>query len=209
MYDRTIGDKVLTLQVSGMLWNRSLVMRDLETGSLWSHLLGECKRGPLQGEVLETISGRMMTWGAWKEKYPETTVLNLSRTARGFTRKMYDQQLDRLVYGIRVDGAVKAYPLSVLAKTNVLQDEWAGNKLIVVYDEAEAQVSAYLRDQGGETRSFKPALHQGRLVDHSGTLWDARSGEEVGGEGRLKPLLGIVSFRKAWRVFHPDSAWAE
>ena len=37
----------LTLVVSGMLWNRNLVMLDLETESLWSHILGEAKAGVL------------------------------------------------------------------------------------------------------------------------------------------------------------------
>ena len=45
MYAREAKGQTLTFQVSGMLWKRSLVMRDIETGSLWSHLLGVEKLG--------------------------------------------------------------------------------------------------------------------------------------------------------------------
>ena len=56
VYASEVGGKKLTFQVSGKLWNRSLVMRDLETGSLWSHILGECMEGELMGKKLELIT---------------------------------------------------------------------------------------------------------------------------------------------------------
>ena len=39
VFDRRVDSQVLTFQVSGMLWNRTLVMYDTETQSLWSLLL--------------------------------------------------------------------------------------------------------------------------------------------------------------------------
>ena len=51
MYARTVEERELTLQVSGMLWQRSLVMRDLETGTLWSHLMGKAMEGELKGTI--------------------------------------------------------------------------------------------------------------------------------------------------------------
>ena len=53
MYARKVGDQVLTLQVSGKLWNRSLVIRDIETESLWSHILGKCMDGDLKDATFD------------------------------------------------------------------------------------------------------------------------------------------------------------
>jgi hypothetical protein len=38
-----------------MLWNRSLEMRNVETGSLWSHILGEAMQGDLKGTTLQPL----------------------------------------------------------------------------------------------------------------------------------------------------------
>ena len=47
--------KDVTLRVSGMLWKHNLVMQDLETRSLWSHMLGECMAGELKGARLTML----------------------------------------------------------------------------------------------------------------------------------------------------------
>jgi hypothetical protein len=70
VYDRTVNEKLLTLCVSGQLWNRSLVMLDIETRSLWSHILGEAMAGELKGQLLKPIPSDMVTWAAWKRDHP-------------------------------------------------------------------------------------------------------------------------------------------
>ena len=72
----------LVFQVSGKLWQRSLVMRDLQTGSLWAHLLGECMEGPLKGKTLTPIPAAITSWKEWKTAHPNTTVLSLKRSAK-------------------------------------------------------------------------------------------------------------------------------
>ena len=61
MYDRQVKDQEVTLTVSGKLWNRSLVMQDTETKSLWSHILGEAMDGELKGVVLKSLPSDMVT----------------------------------------------------------------------------------------------------------------------------------------------------
>ena len=72
MYARTVGQQTLTLAVSGLLWNRSLVMIDQETGSHWSHLMGTAMKGPLKGEKLEVFPSTMTDWATWRAKYVNT-----------------------------------------------------------------------------------------------------------------------------------------
>ena len=89
VYASEVDGKKLTFQVSGQLWQRSLVMRDLETESLWSHILGECMQGELKGKKLELIPAEMTTWKQWLADHPQTTVLDMSPTAKRFDRECF------------------------------------------------------------------------------------------------------------------------
>ena len=89
VYARKAREKILTFQVSGKLWNRSLVMRDMETGSLWSHILGSCMEGTLRGSDLKILAAVMTTWDDWRKKNPHTTVLNLPRTSAEYNKEFY------------------------------------------------------------------------------------------------------------------------
>jgi hypothetical protein len=64
-------------------------MYDKETMSLWNTLMGEPVVGPLadSGIQLERRAVVTTTWGAWKKKHPETTVLSL-KTGH---RRNYDE----------------------------------------------------------------------------------------------------------------------
>ena len=55
VYDRRVGDRVLTFVNSGALWRDTLVMQDRETGTLWTPATGEAIHGPLAGQKLRPI----------------------------------------------------------------------------------------------------------------------------------------------------------
>ena len=58
---------------------RSLIMSDVETNTEWSHLLGRGMAGTHKDKVLTSIVSDMVTWTAWRDQYPETTALDMSR----------------------------------------------------------------------------------------------------------------------------------
>ena len=89
MYVREVDGQELTLRVSGKLWMRSLVMSDVETKTEWSHLLGRGMKGQLKGKQLKAIVADMVTWSAWREEFPDTTVLDMRNTSRNYTRDFY------------------------------------------------------------------------------------------------------------------------
>jgi hypothetical protein len=91
VFDRRVDNQMLTFQVSGMLWNRTLVMYDSETKSLWSLLLEKGVRGPMTGRKLTTLPSELTTWKKWKSLHPETTVLNMSHMQDRFVREFYDE----------------------------------------------------------------------------------------------------------------------
>ena len=80
MYARGVKDQTFTLGVSGLLWNHSLIMIDEETETLWNQLLGQAKRGPLEGHTLRQLPRMMTDWQTCRQLHPDTTVMALSRT---------------------------------------------------------------------------------------------------------------------------------
>ena len=78
MHVRQVGDRTLTFIVSGKLWRNSLIMQDKKTGSLWSHVTGECLDGEYKGTQLEMIPVVQTTWAEWSKDHPDTRVLKKS-----------------------------------------------------------------------------------------------------------------------------------
>ncbi len=78
VHDRRVGEKELTLGVSGKLIDGNLVMYDTETDSLWHQASGEAKDGELEGQQLAELPAEewgVYRWGEWLELHPETLVL--------------------------------------------------------------------------------------------------------------------------------------
>lgn len=207
MYASEVKGRRLNFCVSGMLWQRSLVMKDLETGSLWSHILGEAMRGRLKGTRLETLPAVMTSWEEWRREHPDTTVIDLSRTADRFTPE-FQKRPNRFVLGVGFGDDTVAYPFDILARRQVVNDELAGEALAVVFNPETTAARVFVRELEGKTLKFQ-ATSPGRMKD-AGTesLWETRTGRCVEGKLKGKALeerVGIVSFGRAWFQFHPNS----
>ena len=111
-------------------------MRDAETGSLWSHLLGEAMQGPLKGARLEVLAGVMTDWKTWRKEHPDTTVVTLPRTAREFRRELY-RKPERFVLGIVENDDVAAYPFDALDRRRVANDRVGDEALAVFYSDGD------------------------------------------------------------------------
>ena len=75
VYARQVKSTLLTFGVSGKLIMNGLVMYDDETDTLWSQVLGEAVRGPLNGTALEVIPSTQTTLVTWRELHPDTLVI--------------------------------------------------------------------------------------------------------------------------------------
>ena len=78
VHDRRVGEKELTLGVSGKLIDGNLMMYDTETESLWHQASGESREGAFTGEQLAELpedSWAVHRWGEWRRDHPETLVL--------------------------------------------------------------------------------------------------------------------------------------
>lgn len=186
---------------------RSLVMSDVETKSEWSHLLGRAMAGPLQGELLTPLVSDMLTWAAWRDQYPETTVLDMSPTARRYTAEIY-QNADQYVYGFQLDG--QSYMISIQRlMVKPLHNLRVGNeKVLVVFDTAGFATRLFDPRVGDRELTFVVLDEETMRDEQTGSTWNRRSGRALQGElsgSELQQLVGILSFRKAWENFHPAS----
>lgn len=201
-------DQTLTLQVSGMLWERSLVMRDLETGTLWSHHLGRGMRGKWKGEELEPIPTIMTTWGEWRQRHPDSGVLALSRTARAFREQVW-RKPGRFVYLVLLGPGkpAPAVPMTVLQKDPVRVFRAEGEDVLVTLSRPGARIQSFRPVVEDQVLTFA-AGEEGKMVDReTGSVWDPATGHCLRGELQgsvLEPRPGMMSFRKAWQVFHPE-----
>ena len=79
MYSREIQGHVLTLSASGWTYNRTFVLYDYETESLWYHMPGEnglrCISGFYADKNLNEFESTQTRWSNWVALYPETQVL--------------------------------------------------------------------------------------------------------------------------------------
>jgi hypothetical protein len=191
-----------------MLWRRSLVMYDKETDTLWSHILGEAMSGELKGTQLKQVSSVMTTWGEWKAEHADGSVAMLKPTAKRFDTK-YFRSLDKFVLGIADGGDAAAWSLVNLAKKPVVHDTWQETPIVVVYDIDSFTPRMYQRTLGGKQLTFR--LVDRRLEDvETHSTWNLVTGRATAGPLKGKHLVAmpaIVSFKKAWRVFHEKSEY--
>ena len=210
MYDRTVQDHKLTLCVSGKLWNRSLVMMDIETETLWSHLLGQAMEGSLMGQELKALPCDMVTWGAWLREHPNTTHLNLERTSQIYTKSFYgrEEELARFVFGFSGNYGMHHCSFESLQKQPLRNVDARGLPLIIIFEPASTSARIFVRKIEDKTLTFS-SVEPHRIRDkETQSLWDPKSGTAVEGPlrgKRLEPHVGIVSTTRAWMSFHPDS----
>jgi hypothetical protein len=78
LFEREIENYSLTLGCSGFLLHGNKIMYDDETGSLWSQQLGEpiAGRALEEGWTLDTRPISQVQWADWKERHPDTQVLD-------------------------------------------------------------------------------------------------------------------------------------
>lgn len=198
-------------QVSGKLWQRSLVMRDLQTGSLWAHLLGECMEGPLKGNTLTPIPSVITSWKDWKKAHPKTSVLSLKRSANRFNSDSF-RNPSSYVIGIKHLNTTRAWPFNILSKKPVYQDKLGTEEVVVIFHKDSSAGFIFNRKIGAKLLNFSPALNNGNLISTDGTAWDPWQAKAISGPQKgqlLERRHAIPSFRKAWLKFHPDSSIAE
>ena len=226
MYAREVNGKTLTFGVSGKLIRNSLVMFDRETGTLWSHLTGEALDGPLIGNQLKQVLSEQTTWGRWRAEHRQTLMLDVDPADVRFDpyqtyygapdpgivgRKRADDRLPvkEKVIGVRLNGEVKAYSFTALARDRVVDDTVGGVPLVVVFDGLTFSGAIYRRDPGGRLLTFASGPTPLSMLDNeTESTWDGLSGKATTGTDagmELEPVPITYSFWFGWVDFYPNT----
>ena len=229
-YDSRAGGIARKFGTSGLLYQSNKLMFDEETHSLWSSLEGVPVVGPLVGSGLRLSVLPVVTtsWGEWRTRHPDTTVLSLET---GFTRDYSEgaayrgyfatdnlmfpvsRQDDRLrnkdeVLALRLGPATgPVQPVAISAE--FLRDRRvyhldASDRHLVVVTSAEGANRVY----ESEMRRFEAGPEANRLVDGDGRTWIVGEDELQAADGsglRLPRVPAHRAFWFGWYAQHPDT----
>lgn len=187
---------------------RSLVMSDVETDTEWAHLLGRAMAGKLKGKVLEPLITDMVTWKVWREQFPDTTVLKMSATAKDFTGDFYRDR-SRFVFGFAIGSKSYALPMEKLFEHPLHAFKLGDESLVATFDRDGTTTHLFDAKLNGQVMEFELADSRRMKDRQTGSLWKTTTGEAISGPMKGKSLrqrVGIMSFRKAWQNFHPESS---
>ena len=241
LFHREAGGRLLDFGVSGNLRLSDLLMYDRQTESWWQQITGEAVVGELTGTRLDFIPSSIVSWREFRESYPDGHLLSRD-TGYDFaygesaytgydSPESWPKLLNALpnlrlpsmerVVGLTVDGQDVAYPLSYIAKMNVLNDSIKGLEFVIFH--AGERLSPFPAGDGtdrrviGSTGVFESTLDdtklsftvkEGLITDNeTGSTWNIL-GKSVQGPlagSRLTPLVHGNHFWFAWAAFKPDT----
>ena len=182
-------------------------MQDAETNTEWSHILGKGMRGQLTGRKLKPLITDMVTWSVWKQQHPDTTVLNMSRTTSNYSKEFY-RQPKNFVFGFEANGESWALPMNELIENPVHSFEIDGVPLVATFESDGAVTHLFSRVVDGRTLTFQQVDGPTMKDRETNSIWSLGTGKAINGElkgSTLNQRVGIMSFRRAWVTFHPDS----
>ncbi len=89
VFDRRVGDRVLTFGVSGKLRSSDMVMYDRETESWWQQALGQGIVGAHTGTQLDQIVSWMEGWAGFAARNPDGLVMDEPDHGRSYGTNPY------------------------------------------------------------------------------------------------------------------------
>ncbi|WP_119166582.1 DUF3179 domain-containing protein [Algihabitans albus] len=217
-------DAAFVFGSSGFLYRSNKLMYDTATRSLWNQFTGRPVVGPLVGSGIELPIRpvAITSWANWRDRNPDTRVLSLDTGFRRdygsgaayteyfaspelmFPAVLHDDALAAkdFVFGLRLPGGAKAWPLSAFAGGAVINDRAGLVDVVLVGDEATRTVRAYRRD------GIVLAAQDDRLdrLTGGGTTWTVTEEALLADDGRsLQREAGHVAYWFAWAGYLRDA----
>ena len=230
-WNREVNGEVTSFGVSGLLYNTNLIPYDRKTDSNWSQMLLQSVNGPQMGTDIETHPLLETTWATWKERFPDSQVMNMNTGYnRDYSRYPYgsyktnhelllfpisvdDGRLPRKErgLGLLVDGQARFYPLRRFPGQApvVVQESYRGVDLVIIGNKSANYIAAYHRQLPDGTRlEFSPREDESGIFldDQLGNAWDLFG---IAVEGPMKgaslpPTQSFVGYWFAWAAFYPS-----
>ena len=191
VFDRDIGGEVREFGVSGLLWNSNVLLydrrRNTREESLWSQVHMRAVTGPAAGKglKLKLLAAFHGSWGEWKKRHPDTTVLSIiTGYRRPYKQEAYARYFsnDRLAFPVKtrkskparfankermiivqVNDRLKAYAFRDLARAanekGLVEDTVAGKRIRLTYSGKSRTATAAYADP--ENKDEAPAAAYG------------------------------------------------
>jgi hypothetical protein len=193
---------------SGLLWNNSLVIYDIDTRSFWNQIAGKCVAGIRSGEQLHPLSSVLTSWGEWKNAYPQTDAVAVSRVSEYLYASFY-QDSDRknqfcYAHWEPYDGT--AFSLAYLAKNPVLTLASNGENLVIVTEPDTFGIRTFSSQLDGRLLTFQ-SIDDGIQDRETSSVWNMKTGTAISGTHsgrRLDQVPGYLAATASWRVLHPN-----
>ena len=209
LFDGRVGSEVYRFGTSGLLYRSNKLMYDRNTRTLWNQFTGRPAWGSQAGEDirLEVLPVVVSTWADWYAQHPDTTVLDIetgfardygsgvayndyfNTSLTWFNVPVVDGRLAQKddVYVVRIGGELTAYPIKVLARDILIQDEVGGVPIVVIATAERAGGRSY---ESGDIRFASADPTTGTLVDSEGRIWTITENRLLGPDGRSLPRVG-------------------
>ena len=211
---------------SGFLYRSNKLMYDQATQSLWSTMRGEPVVGPLVGQGIRMASEPIVTttWGEWKRRHPDTTVLSLNTGHRrdygeGIAYQAYfatdelmfntpfnNDELDNKqeVLGLRFAGGPGdqlAVDTAFLADAPIYTDTVGFQDIVIFTDESGAN-----RVYDPQGVSFASYDGDRTVIDAEGQEWTLDEDALTASDGRTLPRLPAHrAFWFGWFAAFPET----
>lgn len=161
LYNPVVDGQRLTFEVLGV-HRRNMIIRDLQTGTVWQQGTGEAMFGKLKGKQLEFYYYQQTTLTDWIAQNPNTFIAKESDNIRkSFVPKdrlmkvlkkvtvnfvapgktdLTGLSLREKVWGLQLNGQSKAYPISELKKATEITDNLGGVDIVIKYNPDTNQI---------------------------------------------------------------------
>ena len=213
------------LGTSGFLYRSNKVMYDQDTQSLWNTTWGEPVIGPLVGKNIRLNRSYLVTttWGEWKRRHPNTTVLSLETGyqrdyGEGVAYNSYFST-DDLMFSIstsddRLKNKDEVLALTFPGKSNktlaIAADFLAQNP--VYHDSIETLDFVVLTDKSGANRVYqldgikiRDYDQKGLVTDQQNRQWRLQEDGLYRDDLRLARLPAHRAFWFGWHAAFPDT----
>ncbi len=224
MYQTEFEGQHYELGTSGFLYRSNKLMYDAKTKSLWSTLQGEPVVGPLVGKGIKLKRHSLVTttWGEWRQRHPDTTVLPIKTGyerdySEGAAYKDYfgSQKLmftvprddDRLqnkdqVLALQNESGQLAISANFLMNHKVYQTKLGDTELVVLTDGSGAN---RVYQTNGET--FFWWNESSAIIDEQDQRWIVTEQQLIAPDGvqSLRRFPAHRAFWFGWHSQYPDT----